>query len=151
MKINCNFYELLHGSLNFSPNLSLNANVMHFCVFTLQVISRLLHVGLHLGLHLFCQILWLRLVFSSGLLGERCVTSIQGIALSKQNYKSVLVKDMFVCYYLCKEDAVCQSVNFNKNRNLCELNNRTRSVRLSNVVPDSNAFYLDNPFRGKLR
>lgn len=124
---------------------------MYLRVFTLQAISRLLHAHLHVGLHLFCQILWLRLVFSSGLLGERCVTSKQGIALLKQTYKSLPVKDMFVCYYLCKEDAVCQSINFYKNRNLCELNNRTRSVRLSNVVPDSNAFYLDNPFRGKLK
>lgn len=115
-----------------------------------MAISRLLHAHLHVGLHLFCQILWLRLVFSSGLLGERCVTSKQGIALLKQTYKSVPVKDMFVCYYLCKENAVCQSINFYKNRNLCELNNRTRSVRLSNVVPDSNAFYLDNPFRAYL-
>ena len=128
-----------------------NAIVMYFCVFTLQAILRLLHVHPYIGLHLFCQILWLRLVFSSGLLGDRCVTSIQGIALSKQNYKSALVKDMFVCYYLCKEDALCQSINFDKDRHLCELNNRTLSVRPFNVVPDSNTFYLDNPFRGKLK
>lgn len=112
-----------------------------------MAISRLLHAHLPLGLHMVCQILWFRLVFSSGLLGDRCVTSIQGIALSKQNYKSALVKDMFVCYYLCKEDVLCQSIIFYKDRNLCELNNRTLSVRPFNVVPDSNAFYLDNPFR----
>lgn len=123
---------------------------MYLYVFTLQAISRLFHAHLCVGLYIFCQILWLRFVFSS-LLGERCVTSIQGINLSKQNYKSVFVKDMFVCYYLCKEDTVCQSINFYKDRKLCELNNRTRSVRLSNVVPDSNAVYLDNPFRGKLK
>jgi len=126
-------------------------NAMYLRVFTLQAISKLLHAHFHVGLHLFCQILRLRLVSSSGLLGEGCVTSIQGIALWKQNYKSVLVKDMFVCYYLCKEDDVCQSINFYRDGNLCELNNRTRSVRLSNVVPDSNVFYLDNPFRGKLK
>ena len=123
---------------------------MYLRVFTLQAISSLLHAHLYVGLHLFCQILWLQLVCSNGLLGERCVTSIQGITLSKQNYKSVLVKDMFVCYYVCKEDDLCQSINFYKDRNLCELNNRTRSVRLSNVVPDSNALYLENPFRGRL-
>lgn len=124
---------------------------MYLCVFTLQAISRLFHTHLHAGLYILCQILWLRLVFSNGFLGEKCVTSIQGIFLSKQNYKSVFVKDMFVCYYLCKDDTVCQSINFYKDRKLCELNNRTRSVRLSNVVPDSNAVYLDNPFRGKLK
>lgn len=149
-KYNFNFHVLLHGSPNFAPRI-LHANVMYLYVFILQAISRLLHAHLPVGLHMVCQILWFRLVFSSGLLGDRCVTSIQGIALSKQNYKSALVKDMFVCYYLCKEDVLCQSIIFYKDRNLCELNNRTLSVRPFNVVPDSNAFYLDNPFRGKLK
>ncbi|KAL9961964.1 hypothetical protein ACROYT_G031012 [Oculina patagonica] len=99
---------------------------------------------------MLCQILWFPFVFSSGLLGERCVTSVQGVSLFKQNYKSVLVQDMFVCYYLCKDDAICQSLNFYRDRNLCELNNRTRSVRPFNVVSDSNAIYLDNPFRAFL-
>lgn len=124
---------------------------MYLCVFTPQAISRLLHVFLHVGLPLFCQIFWLRLVSSGGLLSERCVTSVQGISLSNQNYKSVLVKDMFVCYFMCKEDPVCQSINFYKDRNICELNNRTLSVRLSKTESDSNAFYMDNPFRGKLK
>lgn len=142
---------MVRRKYNFNFQILLHAKVVYFCVFTLQAMSRLLHAHHHVGLYLFCQILWLRLVSSSGLLGDRCVTSIQGIALSKHNYKSALVKDMFVCYYLCKEDALCQSIIFYKDRNLCELNNRTLSVRPSNVVPDSNAFYLDNPFRGKLK
>ncbi|XP_078383779.1 uncharacterized protein LOC144666252 [Oculina patagonica] len=113
-----------------------------------MAISRLFHA--HSGLYMLCQILWFPFVFSSGLLGERCVTSVQGVSLFKQNYKSVLVQDMFVCYYLCKDDAICQSLNFYRDRNLCELNNRTRSVRPFNVVSDSNAIYLDNPFRAFL-
>lgn len=124
---------------------------MYLCVFTPQAISRLLHALLRVGLPLFCQIVLLRLVSSSGLLSERCVTSVQGISLSNQNYKSVLVKDMFVCYFMCKEDPVCQSINFYIDRNICELNNRTRSVRLSKTESDSNSLYLDNPFRGKLK
>jgi len=51
---------------------------------------------------------------------------------------------------MCKEDPVCQSINFYKDRNICELNNRTRSVRLSKTESDSNAVYLDNPFRAFL-
>ena len=149
-KYNFNFNVLLHGSPNFGPRI-LSTNVMYFCVFTLQAISGILHAHFRVGLRLFCHILWLQLVLSSSLLGDRCITSIQGIVLCKQNYKSALVKDMFVCYYLCKEDAVCQSINFDKDRNLCELNNRTLSVRPFNMIPDSNAFYLDNPFRGKLK
>ena len=149
-KYHFNFHAMLYGSPN-SKSRILSANVMYFCVFTPQAIAGLLHAHFLVGLHLFCQILWLRLVCSSGLLGDKCVTSIQGIALSKQSYKSTLVKDMFACYYLCKEDTVCQSINFDKDRNLCELSNRTLSVRPFNMVSDSNALYLDNPFRGKLK
>ena len=48
-------------------------------------------------LRIFCHISWLALVYSHGLLGEKCVTSVQGASLLKHSYKSLLVSDMFVC------------------------------------------------------
>ena len=118
-------------------------------IFTPQAISKFSHA--RSGLDILFLLLWLPFVFSNGLLGERCVTSVQGVSLLKQNYKSVVVRDMFVCYYMCKGEAICQSLNFYRDRNLCELNNRTRSVRPFNVVADSSAFYLENPFRGEVK
>ena len=117
-------------------------------MFCPQAIPGLFHA--RSGLYVLSQILWFPFVFSNGLLGERCVTSVQGVSLLKHNYKSVLVKDMFVCYYLCKGDPICQSLNFYRHGKLYELNNRTSSARPFNVVSDSNAIHLENPFRGKL-
>ena len=57
---------------------------------------------------------------------------------------------MFACYYQCKEDKLCQSLNFYEKSNLCELNNRTRAVGSVNFVSKADTIYLDNPFRGKL-
>lgn len=98
----------------------------------------------------FYSILWLPIVFSNSLLGDKCVTSIQRFSLLKQAFKAVKTQDMFSCYYLCKGDDICQSINFNKDNNLCELNNRTRLVRPYHFVPNSNIIYLENPFRGNL-
>ena len=120
----------------------------HTRMFYPQAISGLFHAHSKTWI-LCCHIVWLPFAISNGLLGERCVTSIQGVSLLKQNYKSVPVQNMFACYYLCKDDVICQSLNFYKDRNVCELNNRTRSVRLFNFVSDSSAIYLENPFRGK--
>ena len=111
----------------------------------LQVTSELLHAMLQI----FCHILWFPYC-SHGLLGDKCVKSIQGVALLKHRYTSLVVQNMFVCYYRCKDDRLCQSLNFYADIKLCELNNRTHTMSLPlHFVPNSNAFYLENPFRGE--
>jgi len=103
------------------------------------------------ALKIFCHIFWLPLLYSQGLRSEKCVASIQGVSLLKHSYNSSVVKNMFVCYYKCKDDNLCQSLNFYRDKNLCELNNRTHTVSLPlNFVPNSNAFYLENPYRAFL-
>lgn len=89
-------------------------------------------------------------VSSNSLLNGNCVTSIKGAALVKHSYTTFVIQNMFACYYRCKEDRLCQSLNFYEKKNLCELNNRTRAVGPVNFISNTGAVYLDNPFRGKL-
>lgn len=88
-------------------------------------------------------------VTSNTLLNDKCITSIKGAAFVKHNYMSFAIQNMFACYYRCKEDIRCQSLNFYEKTHLCELNNRTRILRHLNFLSQEGAFYLDNPFRGK--
>ena len=60
--------------------------------------------------------------------GENYVSSIQGAVLTKHNYASFVVQNMFACYYQCIGDRRCQSLNFYETTKICELNNRTRIV-----------------------
>ena len=57
--------------------------------------------------------------------------------------------NILACYYRCKEDKLCQSLNFYEKKNLCELNNRTRAAGSVNFLSYADSVYLDNPFRGK--
>ena len=114
----------------------------------LQAISRLFSIMFKICSH----ILWLPIAYSNGLVvvGDKCVTSVPGVSLLKHGYKSSVVQDMFVCYNQCKHDKLCQSLNFHRDRNVCELNNRTRSVSSQvDFFPNPDAFYLENPHRGE--
>lgn len=96
--------------------------------------------------------MWLSFTGSHALvsLGNKCVTSVQGVSLLRHSYKSFAVHDMFICYNKCKGDKLCQSLNFHRDRHLCELNNRTQSVSSEvDLVPNRNAFYLENPHRSE--
>lgn len=94
------------------------------------------------------------LVYSHGLQlileSDKCVRSIEGVSLRKHSYKSFLEQDLFKCYQKCKADNLCQSINFYKDLNFCQLNNRTQSESFQRaLVPSLHAFYMDNPYRGK--
>ena len=80
--------------------------------------------------------------------GENCVSSIQGAVLTKHNYASFVMQNMFACYYQCIGDRRCQSLNFYQTTKICELNNRTRIVGHLHFQPREGAFYMENPFRG---
>ena len=75
-------------------------------------------------------------------------SSIQGAVLTKHNYASFVVQNMFACYYQCIGDRRCQSLNFYETTKICELNNRTRIVGHLHFQPREGAFYMENPFRG---
>ena len=88
-------------------------------------------------------------VFYCHLADGTCTTSIQGAALRQHSYKSLITMDILACYYSCKDDEPCQSINFYKTSRLCELNNRISAVSPGDFVLDTDAYYFDNPFRGK--
>lgn len=92
----------------------------------------------------------IKTVSGNSLLNGNCVSSIKGTALVKHSYTSFVIHNMLACYYRCKGDKLCQSLNFYEKKNLCELNNRTRAVGSVNFLSYADAVYLDNPFRGKL-
>ena len=66
----------------------------------------------------------------------------------KHCYTSLMTHNILECYHRCKEDKLCQSLNFYEKKNLCELNNRTRAVGYANFISYADSVYLDNPFRG---
>ena len=75
--------------------------------------------------------------------GENRVSSIQGAVLTKHNYASFVVQNMFACYYQCIGDRWCQSLNFYETTKICELNNRTRIVGHLHFQPREGAFYME--------
>ena len=90
-------------------------------------------------------------VYSQGLQlilkSDNCARSIEGLSLMKHSYKSFFEQDLFKCYQKCKVDNLCQSINFYKDRNFCQLNNRTQSA----LVPNLNVCYMDNPCQSSYR
>jgi len=92
----------------------------------------------------------IKTVSGNSLHSGNCVSSIKGSALVKHCYTSLLMHNMLACYYRCKEDKLCQSLNFYEKKNLCELNNRTRAVGSLNFLSHADSVYLDNPFRATL-
>ena len=95
-------------------------------------------------------------VYSQGLQlilkSDNCARSIEGVSLMKHSYKSFFKQDLFRCYQKCKVDNLCQIINFYKDRNFCQLNNRTQSARFRGaLVPNVNVCYMDNPCQSSYR
>lgn len=103
----------------------------------------------HTGILFLIMLHRIATVSGNSLHSGNCVSSIKGSALVKHCYTSLLMHNMLACYYRCKEDKLCQSLNFYEKKNLCELNNRTRAVGSLNFLSHADSVYLDNPFRGK--
>lgn len=104
----------------------------------------------HAGIMIIFLIILLsiRTVSGNSLLRGNCVSSIKGSVLVKHCYTSLMTHNILECYYQCKEDKLCQSLNFYEKKNLCELNNRTRAVGSPNFLSYADSIYLDNSFRG---
>ncbi|XP_074606670.1 uncharacterized protein LOC141859710 [Acropora palmata] len=112
---------------------------------TLPAVFKVFSPILMLYFHVYSE--GLQLILKS----DNCVKSIEGVSLLKHSYKSFLEQDLFKCYQQCKVDNFCQSINFYKDRNFCQLNNRTQSERFQRaLVPNLNAYYMDNPRRAFL-
>ena len=78
-----------------------------------------------------------------------CTSSVEGVALTNHAYKAFVSRDMQVCYQRCVSEELCQSINFAKDRNICELNNRTLATNPLSFRNEQGVYYFENPFRGK--
>ena len=78
----------------------------------------------------------------------RRTDSVKGYRLSGNVFLSQTRDHILSCFEACKANEMCQSINFDLETNLCELNNRTRNGRSRMFLPTERSVYLDNPFRG---
>ena len=65
-----------------------------------------------------------------------------GMMLRGHVFQEHNAANIFACRLLCNSDIRCQSVNYVRSRNLCELNSRTKEARPEVYVQDADRLYL---------
>ena len=75
---------------------------------------------------------------------DQCRTevNIQGMALKRSALKSWLVAAPHLCDVKCGKEITCQSYNYNRNYQICELNNRTKEAKTQNFLSAPAWFYI---------
>ncbi|XP_078364720.1 uncharacterized protein LOC144649139 [Oculina patagonica] len=75
---------------------------------------------------------------------DRCRTevNIPGMALKGFVFKKMTVTAPHKCDVRCEGEITCQSYNYDREENLCELNNRTKEARPENFRSDPARFYI---------
>ena len=68
--------------------------------------------------------------------------NIRGMALKGFVFKRTAVAAPHICDILCEREITCQSYNFNRKEQICELNNRTKDARPENFRSDPVWFYI---------
>ncbi|CAH3137194.1 unnamed protein product [Pocillopora meandrina] len=66
----------------------------------------------------------------------RVEINIRGMALKGFAFKRMAVAAPHICNILCEREIICQSYNFNRKEQICELNNRTKDARPENFRSD---------------
>ncbi|KAL9952817.1 hypothetical protein ACROYT_G040128 [Oculina patagonica] len=76
--------------------------------------------------------------------GDRCRTegNIPDMALKGFVFKKMSVTAPHKCDVRCEREITCQSYNYVREENLCELNNRTKEARPENFRSDPARFYI---------
>lgn len=94
--------------------------------------------------------IWIFASFAS-FLAQGCTrtNSIENYKLLGHTITSQVEKDIWSCFQLCKSNVKCQSINYNAEKSICGLNNRTKNGNEVRFVPSDGNVYVDNPFRGK--
>ena len=72
----------------------------------------------------------------------RIEMNIRGMALKGFAFKRMAVAAPHICDILCEREIICQSYNFNRKEQICELNNRTKDARPENFRSDPAWFYI---------
>ena len=61
---------------------------------------------------------------------------------STDTFKKTRAESLTECVMACNNGAICQSVNYIINEDVCELNNRTKKARPDDLVPHENSIYV---------
>ena len=72
----------------------------------------------------------------------RAEVNIPGMALTGFVFKKMTVTAPHMCDVKCERAITCQSYNYVRKENLCELNNRTKEARPENFLSDPARFYI---------
>ena len=75
---------------------------------------------------------------------EQCRTEVntQGMALKRSVFKRWSVAAPHLCDVKCGQEITCQSYNYNRKYQICELNNRTKEARPDNFLSAPGWFYI---------
>ncbi|XP_020897986.1 uncharacterized protein LOC110236777 [Exaiptasia diaphana] len=73
--------------------------------------------------------------------------SNQGYKLTNHRYRQSSGLDMMTCFMSCKRETSCQSVNYQMEDSLCEMNNRTRESKPKHFMRAQLWLYFDNPYK----
>ncbi|PFX17042.1 Angiopoietin-4 [Stylophora pistillata] len=76
--------------------------------------------------------------------------SVEDYKLLRHIIKSQVENNIWSCFQTCKRNAKCQSINYNAENSICELNNRTKTGNENKFAPFQGSVYVDNPFRGRI-
>ena len=68
--------------------------------------------------------------------------NIQGMALTPSVFKRWSVAAPHFCDVKCGQEITCQSYNYDKKYQICELNNRTKEARPKNFLLAPTWFYI---------
>lgn len=85
----------------------------------------------------FCQVL-------STFITEPCgsVQPIYGMVVKRHVFQTMKTSSSFQCSKACDNEVRCQSFNYVVTKEICELNNRTRSARPEDLVQDKDGLYM---------
>lgn len=92
-------------------------------------------------------------VHDASVAGSQCPAQepIHGKALKYYTFKTLPVSSPFGCLYHCHYEVRCQSYNYVINKNICEMNSRTKEANPWQFVSDPARFYMKRgAHRGKL-
>lgn len=111
--------------------------ILYICVLSLELTHKI-KMAVCLVLFLFLSLM---------LANEtscQCLTqqSIQGMALKGHTFKTSVVKALHLCDFKCDQDDRCRSFNYVIQKNVCELNNRTKDEEPEHFVRDKERFYI---------
>ena len=75
---------------------------------------------------------------------DQCRTDIyiEGMALRCSVFKRWSVAAPHLCNVKCEQEITCQSYNYNRKYQICELNNRTKEARPDNFLSAPAWFYI---------